>query len=147
MNLKRISGDTLARRWSEIVPQVEEALLHGSGTVTSYGLFIQCLGAVAQCWVDEDEHGDILGVAITRFEETEGTKIFAIVTTTHPDWFSEGPEVLKLFEEFAEAEGCEKVNVYGRRGWQRVLSKYGYYEPYTILTKDLGGAHHGRRRK
>jgi hypothetical protein len=146
MNLKRMSGDTLARRWSEIVPQVEEALMHGSGTVTSYGLFIQCLGAAAQCWVDENDDGDILGVAITRFEQSEATKIFAIVTTTHPDWFSEGPDVLGFFERFAEAEGCEKVNIYGRRGWQRVLSKHGYHEPYTILTKDLGGAQHGRRR-
>jgi|TARA_B110000908_G_scaffold73815_1_gene88935 hypothetical protein len=147
MNLKRMSGDTLARRWSEIAPLVEEALIHGSGTVTSYGLFIQCLGAVAQCWVDEDAYGDIQGAAITRFEETEGTRIFAIVTTTHPDWFSKGPEVLEFFEEFAEAEGCAKVNIYGRRGWQRVLSKHGYYEPYTIITKDLGGAPYGRRRK
>ena len=147
MNLKRMSGETLARRWSEIVPHVEEALIHGSGTVTSYGLFVQCLGASAQCWVDENDEGDILGVAITRFEHSEATKIFAIVTTTHPDWFSEGPDVLGFFEGFAEAEGCEKVNIYGRRGWQRVLSKHGYYEPYTILTKDLGGAQHGRRRK
>jgi hypothetical protein len=146
MNLKRMSGDTLARRWSEIVPHVEEALMHGSGTVTSYGLFVQCLGASAQCWVDENDEGDILGVAITRFEHSEATKIFAIVTTTHPDWFSEGPDVLGFFEGFAEAEGCEKVNIYGRRGWQRVLSEHGYYEPYTILTKDLGGAQHGRRR-
>jgi hypothetical protein len=146
MNLKRMSGDTLARRWSEIVPQVEEALLHGSGTVTSYGLFIQCLGGAAQCWLDESDSGDILGVAITRFEQSEATKIFAIVTTTHPDWFSEGPDVLGFFERFAESEGCEKVNIYGRRGWQRVLSKHGYCEPYTILTKDLGGAQHGRRR-
>lgn len=140
MNIKRIHGDTLARRWADIAPHVEAALLHGSGSVTSYGLFIQCLGAIAQCWVDEDEFGDIKGVAITRFEELEATRIFAIVTTTHPDWFTGGYDVLEMFEEFGRAEGCQRVNIYGRRGWLRVLSSNGYYEPYTVITKDLGGA-------
>lgn len=138
MNLKRIMGDNLSRRWSEIAPFVDQALLHGSGTVTSYGLFIQCLGAVAQCWVDESDDGDIKGVAITRFEEFEHDKIFAIVTTTHPDWFSEGPEVLQFFEEFAAAESCDRINIYGRRGWKRTLLKYGYFEPYITLTKHIG---------
>jgi len=147
MNLKRIHGDNLTRRWGEIVPFVEEALMHGSGSVTSYGLFIQCLAAIGQCWVDETDEGDIKGVAITRFEELESTKIFAIVTTTHPDWFSEGPEVLQFLENFAITEECERVHIYGRRGWARALAAHGYYEPYTVVSKDLGGAHHGRRRK
>lgn len=137
MDVQRIHGDTLARRWGEIVPFVEEALMHGGGSVTSYGLFIQCLGATAQCWVTEDEYGDITGVAITRFEQLESTKILAIVTTTCTDWFIGGPEVLEMFETFAKEHDCKKVNVYGRKGWARALRNFGYYEPYTVLTKEV----------
>lgn len=137
MDVIRIHGDNLARRWGEIVPFVEEALLHGGGSVTSYGLFIQCLGATAQCWVTEDEYGNISGVAITRFEQLEATKILAIVTTTCSNWFSEGPEVLEMFEEFARTQDCKRVQVYGRKGWARALNKFGYYEPYIVLTKEV----------
>ncbi len=138
--VERIYGDALVRRWSEIVPLIDAALLHGSGSVTSYGLFIECLATVAQCWIDEDEYGDVRGAVITRFEDQEGTRIIAVIAASHPDWFAGGHETLERLEEFGRSEGCHKMNVYGRRGWLRVLAPRGYYEPYITLTKDLGGA-------
>ena len=101
MQLKLMYGDNLARRWGEVSPMVDQALLHGSGSVSTYGLFLQCVTEDAQCWIDEDEYGQIKGVAITRFEFLESTKLLAIVVTTCEDWFVGGPEVLELFEEFA----------------------------------------------
>jgi hypothetical protein len=137
MQLKLMYGDNLARRWGEVSPMVDQALLHGSGSVSTYGLFLQCVTEDAQCWIDEDEYGQIKGVAITRFEFLESTKLLAIVVTTCEDWFVGGPEVLELFEEFALDNSCNEVRIYGRKGWKRVLEKYNYFEPYTVLTKRL----------
>ena len=67
--MKLLSGPELADQWHIIKPQIEEAIVHGSGVVTSHGLFLQCLGAVGQCWVRDEG-----GVCITRFEEIEGKK-------------------------------------------------------------------------
>lgn len=129
--MKLLSGPELAEQWGDIKPQVELALKHGAGTVTSYGLFIQCLGAVAQCWVRDG------GVCITRFEDIEGKKQLAIVCCTDHDWFSGGPEILEYYEQFAKEQGCRRVVVYGRKGWTRVLKQYGYYEPFVTLIKEV----------
>ena len=132
MDLKLLSGPELADQWGELRPQIEDSLAYGAGTVTSYGLFIQCLGAQAQCWVRDEG-----GVCITRFEENEGKRQLAIVVCTSPGWFAHGPEILEELEDFARHNGCKRTIVYGRKGWKRALDRYGYYEPYTTLIKEL----------
>ena len=130
--IKILSGPELADQWHIIKPQIEEAIGHGSGAVTSYGLFLQCLGAVGQCWVRDEG-----GVCITRFEEIEGRRQLAVVACTSPGWFTHGPELLKILEEFAQSTNCKRTVVYGRKGWAKALKKYGYYEPFITLIKEV----------
>jgi|TARA_R110001606_G_scaffold380882_1_gene541687 hypothetical protein len=129
--IRMLGGPELADQWHKLKPLVEQSLVHGSGSVTSHGLFIQCLGAVAQCWVRDG------GVCITRYEYNEGNKQLAIVACTDTNWFNQGPEIMELLENFARETGCLKTVVYGRKGWKKVLESYGYSEPFTTLTKEL----------
>lgn len=137
MNIRILGNDELARNWYRIVEDVEKALIHGSGSVTSYGLFIQCLASQAQCWVREDDFGSYKGIAITRFEQQEATKLLAITAIAGEGWFEWGSDALKILEDFARAYDCKKTIVYGRKGWARALKKHGYSEPYITLTKEL----------
>jgi hypothetical protein len=43
--------------------------------------------------------------------------------------------LLSRIENYAKAEGAKCVRIYGRVGWQRVLS--GYHVEHVILEKDL----------
>lgn len=130
--MRLLSGPELADQWHIIKPQIEEAMVHGSGIVTSHGLLLQCLGAVGQCWVREEG-----GVCITRFEEIEGKRQLAVVACTSFGWFSHGPEILKVLEDFARFNDCKRTVVYGRKGWVRALKQYGYREPFITLTKEV----------
>ena len=137
MRTRMISNDELARKWYLIVEKVDRSLAHGSGTLSAHGLFLQCMGAAAQCWIREDEWGCIHGVAITRYEMYETTKVLGIAVTTSEGWFEHGPDILETIEEFAKATDCKKVAVYGRKGWKKALEPYGYKEPYTVLFKEV----------
>tara|TARA_R110000823_G_scaffold173060_1_gene305470 strand:- start:116 stop:508 length:393 start_codon:yes stop_codon:yes gene_type:complete len=130
--MRLLSGPELADQWHIIKPQIEEAMIHGSGLITSHGLFLQCLGAVGQCWVRDKG-----GVCITRFEEIEGKRQLAVVACTSPGWFTHGPELLKMLEDFSRLNDCKRTVVYGRKGWARALKKYGYYEPFVTLIKEV----------
>ena len=132
-----LGGDELARRWYLIVEPVERSLVHGTGDISSYDLFIECLAATSQCWIREDEWGTIHGVAVTRIKQCKQYKELVIVCTTSDGWFDHGPEILEMFEEFARGIGCKYTSVYGRRGWKRALEQYGYEEPYITLMKEL----------
>lgn len=39
-------------------------------------------------------------------------------------------------ERWAVNQGCERLSLVGRKGWNRVLAPYGF-EPQTMLVKDL----------
>ncbi len=129
--VKMLSGPELAEQWHEIKPLVDKALECGNGSVTSYGLFIQCLAATAQCWKLDG------GVAITRFEQTEAGTQLAMSAVTCDGYLKVMPELIERFEEFARGQGCVRAIVYGRKGWQRALKQHGYTEPYITLTKEL----------
>jgi hypothetical protein len=90
-----------------------------------------------QCWLREDEFGMILGVAITRFEMSVNHKVLAICVTTDNDWFAHGDDSHALLEQFAKHCNCQRMAVYGRKGWTKVLKQFGYYEPYSVMIKDL----------
>ena len=129
--LRLLSSPELAERWGHIKPEIDKALIHGCGDLTSYGLFLQCLGGVAQCWEADT------GFVMTRFEHMEDKKRLAITTATSSDWFAEGPQALEFLEHFARSSGCTRVICYGRRGWIRLLKKYGYEEPYVTVMKEI----------
>jgi hypothetical protein len=127
--MRILDNDELALKWGELEPKINKALAHSIGESSSYDLFIECLNNNAQCWVHED------AVAITRFINYNKYKQLHIVTTTSNDWFKDGLECLKVFEEFAKATKCRNIALWGRKGWKRVLKDY--YEPYTMLIKEL----------
>ena len=137
MKVRLLGGEELARKWYLVVEHVERSLVHGTGDVSSYDLFIECLAATSQCWIREDEYGIIHGVAVTRIKECKQYKELVIVCTTSDGWFDHGPEILEMLEDFARGVGCKYTSVYGRRGWKRALEQYGYSEPYITLMKEL----------
>ena len=44
---------------------------------------------------------------------------------------------LESVEDWAIANGCDDIQVFGRRGWLKALKKHGYSSRYTIIGKDL----------
>ena len=116
---------------------IGRSLEHGNGDLSAYDIFIECLQAICQCWIREDEYGTIHGVAITRVLTHKQYKECVIVCTTSEGWFEHGPDILNMLEDFARGMDCKYTSVYGRKGWARALRKYGYEEPFVTLMKEL----------
>lgn len=135
--IKIIRGEELALRWVEVEPMITKALSYGTGDVTSFGLFKECLKDISQCWVSENEDGIIEGCSITRLIQYENHKELVIVTLTGKKiWTNIGLHGLKLFEHFAKGVDCKYVSVYGRKGWSKLLPKE-YKQPYQIYMKEI----------
>lgn len=90
--------------------------------------------AHAQLWGAHDD-GRVLGIWITRIENVGSRKRGLL-------WIAAGSPLevgLKLYHEFTEPwlkqQGCEYVQIVGRKGWQRVLPEYR--EAGVILEKVL----------
>lgn len=44
---------------------------------------------------------------------------------------------IDLIEGWAQAQGCHKIEVWGRPGWVRVLRPFGYSPEYVVVSKVL----------
>lgn len=91
----------------------------------------ELLAGRAQAWGLRDQQ--ILGFWITRIESTYAHK-FGLVWIAAGDALTEG---LKLYREVIEPwfwdQGCEWIEINGRKGWRRVLPDYE--ETSVVLVK------------
>ena len=92
----------------------------------------QVLAGDQLLWLAISDH--IEAAATTKLIKTGERKICILVACSGSQrerWFS----LLAQIETYARNEGCKCVRIYGRRGWERVLS--GYRVEHVILERAL----------
>lgn len=83
---------------------------------------------------EEDGRASIDAAAATRLELTEVGKV-CVITACEGAHMRRWLPLLDGIENYARAEGCRAVRIFGRKGWQRVLD--GYRQTHMILDKGL----------
>lgn len=83
-------------------------------------------------WIAWD--GKILAAASTTLQRI-GSDLFCVLTACGGNDMHEWLPLLKKIEEYAKAEGCKAMRIFGRKGWLRVLEDYR--EAAIVIEKDL----------
>jgi hypothetical protein len=88
----------------------------------------------AQLWAVHD--GEIKAVAVTQimiYPKQKRLKLFLLGGNDMAKWEK---SISDTFDNFAKANGCDGVELYGRKGWLRNLKQFGYndYEVTMIKT-------------
>jgi hypothetical protein len=95
---------------------IEESILCGCGLV----------------WIAWDEK--IKAAASTTLQRINGELICVLTACGGEDMKSWLPLIAKI-EEYAKAEGCQSLRIYGREGWLRALD--GYRKMAVVIEKEL----------
>ena len=93
------------------------------------------MNGMAQLWLAVENRNDIIAAAVTELHATEWRKVCVIVACGGKD-MTRWIELIEEIEKFAQAEGCSRTRIVGRKGWERVLP--GYRTRRIVLDKDLG---------
>jgi len=118
--------------WPHISQHIEKALEYGWNTPEEVLTLIE--NAQAQCWLAVK--GDrVLGVWVTRIEQSERGR-YCLVWLTGGERVHEwlhlvGDEV----EPWARENGCEELQLVGRKSWVRRLPEYKWTS--VVLRKSL----------
>jgi hypothetical protein len=91
----------------------------------------------ALLWLALSATGDdvtIDAVATTRLELTGAGKI-CVITACEGKHMARWLPLIRGIEDYAKAEGCRCVRIFGRKGWLRVLD--GYRQAHVIIDKQL----------
>ena len=78
---------------------------------------------------------DAAGVCeVVHYPRLKALRVVALGGTGMALWL---PHVIAFLDDWAASIGADRVEQMGRKGWLKVLSKYGYRERYTFMTKEL----------
>ena len=121
MNAICVNPEDIASVWPKVSVLIRAAMMRGG--LGSYSVVEKrVLAGDNLLWLAID--GDRLcGAAVTSLEQTEWNKSCVIVACggyNVENWIG----CIEPIEKFAKAEGCDRVLIYGREGWQRMLPTY-----------------------
>lgn len=138
MELRLVAREEAVKHWPTISKEFERAREHGQGESTMEDYLQKILNYNAQCWVFLDEHYNIVGASLTEIMHYSQHKTFHVILIAGVDFDQQSKEFHKMIT-FAKAQGCQAIEMWGRKGWTKVLPQYlpGFKEVYTVMRYDL----------
>ena len=132
-NVALVDVDKVASIWEEVYPLLEKAQVYAAGELDTQDYFDMIESGDMQLWIAEDD-GGIFAMMLTEFVQYPRKKVMRIVSIGGREmnrWMKYFPAL----EAAALSVGCTGFEVFGRKGWLRVLKdwKCSYY----VLTKDI----------
>jgi len=145
MQVILLTPKQVVEHWRTIEPAIASALESSVGESTTYDYLTWLQDPNHyQCWVVQDEE-IIVNVSITKINTYATHKSLHLVTTTGINggrWDSY-KEAHHTIEDYARGRGCRRIEMYGRKGWSRVLGKLTgsknekYKEVYVVHSMEL----------
>lgn len=109
--------------------QIEAALKHGGGTHTFEDVVQMLYEGRAQAWVN----GDSIAITeIVYFPRKRALHCFLAGGNMR-----EIIEMMPSAAQFGADHGCTDFTIAGRRGWQRVLRRYGWSPRMMVMGWDI----------
>lgn len=112
--------------------RLEDALEQGGGDHTVAELAEEVRAGRAQCFHNQRA---VVFTQIERHRNYSALRVY-VAAGALDDVMGLQPEV----EALARAEGCDRLVMIGRRGWTRVLPRYGWAEKMVVYERPLESA-------
>ena len=141
MNLVRIPSSNLDDVWSLVKKDISEALSY-SGNHTDAQFVYDCVKEnKMQLWVvwDKDKPTTIdkyYGVVVTEIIKRklkQSCNIFIVTGRHRQRW----QYLVKVLEDFALENNCTSMELFARKGWQRIMEQFDYKQTHVVLEKQI----------
>ena len=132
-NVALVDVDKVASIWEEVYPLLEKAQVYAAGELDTQDFFDMIKNGDMQLWIAEDD-GGIFAMMLTEFVKYPRKKVMRIVSIGGKEmnrWMKYFPAL----EAAALSVGCTGFEIFGRKGWLRVLKDWEC--SYHVLTKDI----------
>lgn len=120
VSLFTVQPEQLRELWPQIEPKLKKALSRG-GAWDTIDIAERVLKGSAQIWGTWD--GEIKSVWVTSISVYHTKKVCDILACGGEGLYELSPYI-KNVETWAKENDCESVRIYGRKGWEKVLSDY-----------------------
>lgn len=134
--LVNFTKDEVEKVWPLAKPYVEKACETNGGFNAEHILeFLK--GGLMQLWMAVDgENNKVICVCVTEIREYPNFKVCDLRITTGEQfkrWFNYMDQIC----EWARSEGCKKMEIFARPGWERILKHKGFRKTHVQIEKEL----------
>lgn len=133
--LHPIASAHLDKVWHMAAPLIEQALVYADGKYNLESIYKAISERNKQLWVATYDH-DLIAVCVTEITIYPCKKVltvFASAGIRMDSWL----DFLQPIMAWGKSQGCEAAEIYGRKGWERILAKYGYEHVSTVIRAKL----------
>ena len=128
-----LEPEDVAYVWEEVVPLLARVAPHTEGEMEPDDYIEPLTHGDMQLWVVV-ENKRVNAALVTQIIPYPQKRILRLISLAG-DNFQEIKDFLEMVEVFALKNGCTALEMWGRKGWKKLLSDWK--DSYIVYTKDL----------
>ena len=133
MRAHLLEPEDVAYVWEEVVPLLARVAPHTEGELEPDDYIEPLTHGDMQLWVVvENKH--VKAALVTQIVPYPQKKVLRLISLAGED-FQEIKDFLEMVEVFALKNECSALEMWGRKGWKKLLSDWK--DSYIVYTKDL----------
>lgn len=130
----KVKVDDIDLVWPVVLPMLQRAIDLNDGDFDGNHVYERLMEDTMQLFVGYNTD-DIIYAAVTElipYQHNKALRIILMGGKQINSWVD-----TKTFEKFGRLEGCNRIEIVGRKGWVKKLISRGYKQTHYIVTKEL----------
>ena len=133
--IEGIKGENIEAWWSLVQEYLITALEYGLGEYSIGDIKESCKSKDMQLWVKMSK--EVEGAFITKISQYPQKNILCVLLLGGKNFSSWRDEADVLLNAFGKENKCEYVELFGRKGWGKVLKDLDYKEQTRLFAKEI----------
>ena len=133
--IEGIKGESVEAWWSLVEEYLNTALKYSLGEYSISDIKSACISKNMQLWVkfDTEVHGAFI-TKIAKYPQKNLLIVILLGGDRFPEWRDEADALLNAF---GKENNCEYVELFGRKGWGKILKDIDYKEVTRLFAKEI----------
>ena len=133
--IEGIKGESVEAWWPLVEEYLNSALKHGLGEYSTSDIKSACISKNMQLWVKIDK--EVQGAFVTKISKYPQKNILCVLLLGGKKFITWRDEADALLNAFGKENNCEYVELFGRKGWGKMLKDIDYKEQTRLFAKEI----------
>jgi len=133
--IEGIRGENIETWWSLVQEYLITALEYGLGEYSIGDIKESCISKDMQLWVKFDT--EVRGAFITKIAKYPQKNLLCVILLGGKEFHKWRDEADALLNAFGKENNCEYIELFGRKGWGKVLKDIDYKEITRLFAKEI----------
>ena len=133
--IEGIKGESVEAWWPLVEEYLNAALKHGLGEYSASDIKSACISKNMQLWVKIDK--EVQGAFVTKISKYPQKNILCVLLLGGKEFITWRDEADALLNAFGKENNCEYVELFGRKGWGKMLKDIDYKEQTRLFAKEI----------